>query len=136
MNTLQNPRMDQNHQESPASRRAEHNQQPHQLNAPAVSQSSSRERVAVCAIRERVAGDIERVPLVEVEVDPEGGVQADDGCRDDEGDEEVEPRAGERDGEHGGRREHGQHDAVVDVAAEAHERLPVAAAEVETQPGD
>jgi hypothetical protein len=97
---------------------------------------SARERVAVCGVRERGAGDIERVGLVEVQVDPQGGVRADDGRGDDEGDEEVEPRAGERDGEHGGGRERGQHDAVVHLAAEAHERLPAAAAEVEAEPGD
>lgn len=63
-------------------------------------------------------------------------MRADDGGGDDERDEEVEAGAGEGDGEHGGGREHGQHDAVVDLAAEADERLPLAAAEVEAQPGD
>ena len=110
--------MNQNHQESPACLKKSRTQSTTpSAECPAVSQSSSRERVAVCAIRERVAGDIEGVPLVEVEVDPEGGVHADDGGGDDEGDEEVEPRAGERDGEDRCRREHGQHDAVVDLAS-------------------
>ncbi|WVZ60876.1 LOW QUALITY PROTEIN: hypothetical protein U9M48_010837 [Paspalum notatum var. saurae] len=111
----------------------EHNQLISWTGSPALS---SRERVSVSTIRERGAGDVERVPLVEVVVDPERGVHADDGRGDDEGDEEVEPRVGERDGEHGGGREHCQHDAVVDLAAEADERLPLAAAEVEAEPGD
>jgi hypothetical protein len=102
----------------------------------AVINSSSRERVPVSAVRERGASDIERVRLVDVQVHPEGGVQADGGRGDGEGDEEVDSRAGERDGERGGRRERGQHGAVVDLAAEADERAPVAAAEVEPEPGD
>uniref|UniRef100_A0A804M5N0 Uncharacterized protein n=1 Tax=Zea mays TaxID=4577 RepID=A0A804M5N0_MAIZE len=102
----------------------------------AVIDSSSRERVPVSAIRERGASDIERVRLVDVQVHPEGGVQADGDGGDGEGDEEVDSRAGERDGERGGRRERGQHGAVVDLAAEADERAPVAAAEVEPEPGD
>jgi hypothetical protein len=98
--------------------------------------ASSWERIAVSSVRERGPGAVESIPLVEVIVHPERGVQTDEGGCDDERDEEVEPRAREREDEHRGGREHGQHDAVVDLAAEAQERLPVRAAEVEAQPRD